>query len=314
MNDKLKFQILQKVQDQKMVKSWFWQIQNWLILASILFFVILASFLLASFLTDLNQIQNIITDDFWSDFGNNFWQNSFLELIFLSFLLGLFIFWLYQKTDWLLVRHKNYLLLTVLSVILLLGSLGSLAEKKHFEIVQENLENFNYRQNRRQNLTQNMKKRNVFVGKIRLIDNEKKLLKVENLQVLETFFWDNYDSQKGLNQQQSQEYSFNSSQISSQILTENQAQTKPQNEVKNQTQKTNLENFPKENDLNNSKTDLEKTIKIEKEEKLQKNNSDKKRLKPKKEFRPENFQIGQKVWVNYQKIDEKLLILQIRPF
>jgi hypothetical protein len=278
MKDKLSTEILQKLESQKMINGWVFRLQNWLLVALVIVFVFLASFLWASFLVDFREIQEIYNSgNLFRDFWLNIWQNSFLELVFLALLVSLFIYWIYRRTDWLLVRYKNWLLFGVLLTVFLVGSLASLAEKKHFESVQQNLEKVNYRGKRRENLAKVMKNLAIFRGKIKEISSDdfqdKFFIKVENPESAEVFWW-NGEFSPDLNEQKPEERARNI------ILSRNRfSQNVDQN-------------------INN----MERNIAKNWGKKLQK---------------PELF-IGQRVLINYQKINEngqeKLVIIQIRPF
>ena len=98
MKDKLSTEILQKLESQKMINGWVFRLQNWLLVALVIVFVFLASFLWASFLVDFREIQEIYNSgNLFRDFWLNIWQNSFLELVFLALLVSLFIYWIYYS-------------------------------------------------------------------------------------------------------------------------------------------------------------------------------------------------------------------------
>ena len=135
---------------------------NYFKIYNIFLILVLSSFsifLLASFLADLNKIKTI-SDYFWV----NLWQNSFLEFILLASFIGILIFLIYHRTDWLFVRRVRILVNGILTFITIFSIIRSFFIKKHLETLRS-LENFSYRRNRIANLGQKMKEKITFIGK-----------------------------------------------------------------------------------------------------------------------------------------------------
>jgi hypothetical protein len=164
-----------------------------LLFGTVLAFIFLASFLFAGFLADWEQTQEIFLENspesnfwqaFWFNLGDSFW-----ELLILVVLICVFVYWIYRRTDWLLVRYKNWLVLGVFLLVVILGSIGSLAEKKHFEPIQQNLERTIYRPDRKNKLSKIMQNKQIFVGKILEINPESGFIKVVNPEEVRIFWF-----------------------------------------------------------------------------------------------------------------------------
>lgn len=276
----LKQRILAKVKVNKITNSNYFRIYNIFLILTILVLSSFSIFLLAGFLADFNEI-NTIYDDFWI----NFWQNSFLEFVLLASFIGILIYVIYRQTDWILVRHKRILIAGILIFITVFGILGSFFIKKHLETLQ-NVENLSYRRNRIANLGQKMKEKNIFIGKITEINKDQNWLKMVNnsyKQEIKIFYWQN--------------------EISKEKVSEKTTQNNP-----------NINSIP--NLGNNLRNSVGSSI-INSEN----NNLEKKRKQRKNQNKPPNqnwnqiiekLEIGERILVYFEQIEDKMVIIDLR--
>ncbi len=178
MSKKLNSKILNQIESQKMKpQSYFW-LKNALLILALITFSALAIFLLGSFFDDTLEILE------FRKYGLGIFliiPVILFEFMLISLLLGIIIFFLYRSTDWILVRHKLWLSLFLL-IFIVAGSIAVAFTLDQEDLVKpaENLESAPYRSNRKKELFEELKKKDVFVGKVTFFDSESGFIIVTN--------------------------------------------------------------------------------------------------------------------------------------
>lgn len=174
MNTELSQKILNNLKDKKPRSKIYFLGINLIFLFSIIFLILILSFLFAFILWDSWYL----------------WQNKvFIANLFLFEFLGLIlfflliVFWLYRQTDFTFVKYRLWLFLGLSFLILVTGSIifvlvwKNIQVQKNFQVFQHQVENLPHRQKRKEVLKK-LKEKSIFRGRIVKIETQ---ISLENL-------------------------------------------------------------------------------------------------------------------------------------
>jgi hypothetical protein len=151
--------------------------KNILLGALLVAFGFVSVFILASFIIDAREI--LVFSDRLS-FVDIFNQLLFELVLIVLVISGLF-YLLYRQTDWILVRHKVWLVLTFSVLVISFSGLSLMAfQEAAFDSPRDTLKVLPHRQKRAQKLNEKLLDNGSFVGKIVYIDTQNREIKIEN--------------------------------------------------------------------------------------------------------------------------------------
>lgn len=155
-------------------------------------FLAISILAVAVFLYDFNEIKEVYNSAH-QDLSFKEIAGLLFEFLFIGVLGGALIYYIYRKTDWILVKYKS-LVAFLTSIFILTGGLflflflqDNESDDNVLNVTRRGLEALPYRKDRVEDIIDQLSDKDVFIGRIVAFDDQKNEITVKNFDYQKTF-------------------------------------------------------------------------------------------------------------------------------